>query len=293
MKYTYITFFCTLFFIACKPSDKSADAFGNFEANDIVLSSQAQGNIIFISSDEGAKVSMGDTLAIVDTTDVVIRISEMNLQLKVTDTKIEKAYLSMSKTEDAIETAKNEQRRVHQLYKDDVVTDSQKDQIDLDVLLQQKSLRQQELEVKSLRQHKQTINNQIDLLLNQKRKCTITAPINATVLNRYKEVAEFVMNSTPIYKVASLNPLTLRVYISGDQLSEVTLGQTVSVAYDKGDVLKKVDGTISWISDKAEFTPKTIQTKAERVAQVYAVKIRVVNPAGEMKIGMPGELHIQ
>ncbi|MDC1106801.1 HlyD family efflux transporter periplasmic adaptor subunit [Prolixibacteraceae bacterium] len=293
MKYTFLTFLCTLILIACKPSDKSADAYGNFEANDIVLSSQVQGNVIFTSSEEGDIVSKGDTLAIIDTSDVAIRISEMKLQSKVTDTNIEKAYLSISKTKDAIVTTKNEQRRIHQLYKDDVVTDSKKDQIDLDVLLQQKSLRQQELEVKSLRQHNQTINNQIDLLLNQKRKCTITAPINATVLNKYKEVAEFVMNSTPIYKVASLNPLTLRVYISGDQLSEVTLGQMVSVAYDKGDVLKKVDGTISWISDKAEFTPKTIQTKAERVAQVYAVKIRVVNPAGEMKIGMPGELHIQ
>ncbi|QZE15608.1 HlyD family efflux transporter periplasmic adaptor subunit [Halosquirtibacter laminarini] len=292
MKSLYISLLSLFVLYSCNTADPRADGYGNFEAADVVLSSQSSGKILDLYLKEGDKAYKGDTIAIIDTTDIVIRMEALDLQLKVDDTKITRLYVEASKTRDALKTNEKDQNRIHTLYNKKVATETQKDQIDLKVSNFKKTLQQLNLEVKSLQQHKESINNQLSLMNNHLSHCFIVSPIDATVLNRYKEPAEFVIPSNPIYKIASLDPLLLRIYISGAELSKVKLGQDVKVSYDHEGKLKKVTGTVAWISDQAEFTPKTIQTREERVAQVYAVKIRVPNAKGEMKIGMPGELHL-
>jgi HlyD family secretion protein len=136
-----------------------------------------------------------------------------------------------------------------------------------------------------------SIDAKVAQIEEQIAKSKITNPIKGTVLTKYAEPGEIVSFGKPLYKIADLEEMTLRVYVSETQLPNIKIGQQVNVKIDSGEEMKDYQGTISWISASAEFTPKIIQTKEERVNLVYAVKVTVKND-GSLKIGMPAEMWI-
>jgi HlyD family secretion protein len=196
--------------------------------------------------------------------------------------------------EEQIRNLEREKNRVEKLLADDAATPKQLDDLSgqLDVLEQQiKTAREQaRLANKALMSEKDPLGAQRRVLDDQIRKCYVYNPEPGTVLTKYAELHEVVRFGSPLYKLANLDYLTLRAYISGDQLGSLKIGQEVSVLVDApGGEKRSLKGNISWVADEAEFTPKTIQTREERISLVYAVKVRVPND-GSLKIGMPGEL---
>ncbi|MCT4672576.1 MAG: HlyD family efflux transporter periplasmic adaptor subunit [Prolixibacteraceae bacterium] len=286
-KYVLICLMLSLF--SCTRERKEVDAYGNFEATEIILSSQTSGTIVSLLKREGQKISKGDTLAIVDTTDICIKIKQLINQQETIQLKEKGIKLFLSNLIHELMVANNEKIRIHKLFDNNVATEEQKEKSDLKVVLLNNNILQQKLKLKELEKEKINLLNEYSLLKNKRDRCFIVSPENATLLNRYREISEYVRLGNPIDKIANLEYLVLRVYISGGQLAKVKLGDRVSIGYDCDNKIKHVSGVVEWISSKAEFTPKTIQTKEERIAQVYAVKIRVENKDKEIKIGMPGE----
>ena len=193
-----------------------------------------------------------------------------------------------------IETAQREKKRIENLLKDDAATQKQLDDMNaqLDLLKRQYAATQSTLTItkQSLQSETLPMKAQLEQLEDQIGKSQIVNPINGTVLTLYTKKNEVVNPGKALYKIADLSTIILRAYISGSQLSQIKLGQTVEVFVDSTNgEYKKYSGTIAWVSDKAEFTPKTIQTKEERANLVYAVKINVKND-GYLKLGMYGEL---
>jgi len=175
------------------------------------------------------------------------------------------------------------------LLKGSAATQKQVDDIKAQISVFEKQIASTKTQGASINDELKSIDIQIDQINDQIRKCYVVNPIGGTVLTKYANVGEITAFGKPLYKIAGLSDIYLKVYVSGDQLSKVKIGNKAQVSVDAGSGnMKTVEGEISWISDKAEFTPKIIQTKAERVNLVYAVKIKVKND-GSLKIGMPGE----
>ena len=205
--------------------------------------------------------------------------------------------------ESQLKTLEREEGRINNLLKAGVGTTKQLDDINsqIDALKLQMKVGRQQISVqktntgtqnRSILSERKPLQKRVDQLNDQLQKATITNPIKGTVISKYAEAGEITSAGKALYKIADLSFLNLQAYITGNQLSEVKLNQQVKVLVDKGDDYKEFPGTITWISDKAEFTPKTIQTKDERANLVYAVKIKVKND-GYLKIGMYGEVNLQ
>jgi len=181
--------------------------------------------------------------------------------------------------------------RIDKLFKDGAATQKQVDEIDGQLNVINKQIKSIKTQNASILSELLALNKQIDELDYYISKCKITNPINGIVLTKFAEESEIVAQGMPLYSIANLNELTLRIYVDAIQLSQVKIGDKVEVLIDKTkDETQKLEGVIRWISAQAEFTPKIIQTKNERVSLVYAVKVTVKNN-GYLKIGMPAEVN--
>jgi len=277
--------------ISCNGNDEKADGYGNFEATETTISSEANGKLLSLDAEEG---DMLEKNAIVGTIDTVQLSLKRNQLLATKNTVFSKSQNVLSQREvlkEQLKVAENDQKRIKNLIKDNAATPKQLDDINghIDILKQQiKSVETQNApivnEVKSIEIQIQQIEDQIE-------KSIIKNPAKGTVLVKYAEPNEITAFGKPLYKIADLDEMTLRVYISETQLASIKVGQEVSVKIDSNEQMKSYKGTITWVSETAEFTPKIIQTKEERVNLVYAVKILVKND-GSLKIGMPAEMWI-
>ena len=191
-----------------------------------------------------------------------------------------------------LKNAKTEQQRLQNMFVDRAATQQQLDQTNNQVDVFKKQIKNTETQNAPIINEVRAIAARVDQIDGQIAQSKITNPINGTVLTKYTEPGEIVVFGKPIYKIANLENMELRVYVSETQLSNIKIGQLVSVKVDSADELKDFEGKISWISSAAEFTPKIIQTKEERVNLVYAVKVIVKND-GSLKIGMPAEMWIK
>ena len=297
-----------LFFTSCKKGTSDFDATGTFEADEIVVSSETAGRILQFDATEGSLLKKGELTVSIDTTSLVLQSEQVAASIHALDEKTTSLAPYTHTLEQQVEvqktlkrTAERERNRVTNLVKEDAATQKQLDdaQSQFEIATSQLALAERQLE-----QQKNTINTQNRSILSEheplaKRKeqvddqlnrTQVLSPIDGTLLLKYAEAGEITSPGKALYKMANLNNINLRAYISGDQLSTVKLGQKVKVFIDKGkDEYKELTGTLTWISDKAEFTPKTIQTKDERAHLVYAVKIKVAND-GAIKLGMYGEV---
>lgn len=297
MKITFKLFVFSIFVlsISCRKSESRADAYGNFEARDVIVSAEASGKLLDFKVEEGQTLAAGQLVALIDTTLLHLQKQQLQASLGTVGKKTQDPGPQIAVLEGQRDNLIREKNRVEKLLADKAATPKQLDDItgQIEVIDRQiAAARKQAGTVNTgILSEKDPIRAQIRLLEEQISRCYIRNPIRGTVLTKIAEPAEIVGFGAPLYKIAPLDTLEMRAYLSEDQLSRVSIGDSVRVQIDEsGGGVRTLPGTISWISAKAEFTPKTIQTREERVNLVYAFKVRVANADGAVKIGMPGEV---
>lgn len=281
----------------CRTSSNEFDATGNFEADEVIISSEAAGKILKLDIEEGKEVEANAVVGLIDTTQLHLKKKQLEYSIKAVIAKSPNASVQLAAIKEQMETAQREKKRVENLLKDDAATQKQLD----DLVAQQQLLQRQydamqsslSITTQSIQSETLPLKAQLDQVQDQLSKSIIRNPFNGTVLTKYALKDEMAAQGKALYKVADLSSLVLRAYISGSQLSQIKLGQQVQVLVDAPEgEYKKYNGEVMWVSDKAEFTPKTIQTKEERANLVYATKIRVKND-GYLKLGMYGEVNFK
>lgn len=279
-----------LIMVSCNRNEKS-DAYGNFEASEVIVSSQSNGQIKYLNIEEGMQVNVGDTIAMTDTIDLSLKREQLVSQSKVILARLQNIDSQISVQEQQKKNLLVDRERVGNLLKDGAATQKQMDDISGNLDLISKQIRATAVQKESVRAELGTLEAQVRQVEESMNKCFIVSPLSGTVLVKFAEAGEITTPGKPVCKVANLETLELKVYISGDQLPYLRLGDNVDVMIDKDKSgFTNLTGRVSWISPKAEFTPKTIQTKKERVNLVYAAKVLVPND-GSLKIGMPGEIN--
>jgi len=276
--------------ISCSRNDKS-DAYGNFEAIEVIISSESSGKILVLDLQEGQDVDLGDTLGLIDTTDLSLKKAQLVKQRSVLVAKVRNIDSQVRVQQQQKENLMVDKKRLDNLMKDGAATQKQVDDIQGALDLLETQIEATLVQKESVLAEMATLEVQVEQVEELIHKCWITSPLTGTVLVKFTEAGEVTAPGKPICKLANLEELELKVYISGDQLPYLKTGQTVEVLIDKDKKeFTRLDGKVTWISSKAEFTPKTIQTKKERVNLVYAAKVTVMND-GRLKIGMPGEIN--
>jgi HlyD family secretion protein len=282
------------FLIGCSNGNGDFDATGTFESEEIIVSSEATGKLIKFDIEEGYEIKQNQIVGIVDTTQLHLKKKQLLSSITAVLSKQPDISAQLAALQQQIETAEIEKKRIENLVKLDAATTKQLDDINsqLEVLNKQYTAAKSSLTItkQGLQSETLPLIAQVEQIEDQIKKSYITNPIDGTVLTRYAKLDEITSNGKALYKIADLSGMTLRAYVDGDQLGQIKLGQKVKVYIDKGEGdQKEMSGEIYWVSSKAEFTPKTIQTKDERANLVYAIKVKVIND-GYLKIGMYGEV---
>lgn len=279
---------------SCSKEDKGYDASGSFEAEEIMISSEANGKIEELNIEEGQVLQIGDTLGRIESTQLKLKLKQLEAQLSAILSKKPDIQKQIASLDEQIKNLESEKIRFKNLVASGAGNQKAVDDIQAKIILIEKNkeaiLSNLSISTKGIEKEANVIKTQIDQLKDQLNKTNIINPVDGTVLVKYAYENEITNFGKPLYKIAKLDEIILKVYVSGDQFSVIKLGQPVQIGTDDGSGGKKmVEGKISFISDKAEFTPKTIQTKNERANLVYPIKIKVKND-GTYKIGMYGEV---
>lgn len=284
---------CLLFLLtACNNSTPKYDATGTFEATDVIVSAEASGRLLSLDIEEGTALKAGEEVGIIDTVQLYLRKLQLEASVKSVEGQRPDILKQVAATKEQIVQAKREHDRVANLLRVGAANQKQLDDAEslLEVLQKQLAAQNSTLQNsdQSLAWQSSSVGIQVAQVEDQLSKCHIISPLTGTVLAKYAEAGELAAPGTPLFKVADMEQIYLRAYITSEQLASVKLGQKVNVYSDYGnDVPKEYPGIVTWISDSSEFTPKTILTKDERANLVYAVKIAVKND-GLLKIGMYG-----
>lgn len=286
------TFLILINLVACNKNNDKADGYGNFEATEVTISAEASGKIEYLNLEEGAIVAPNTQVGLIDTIQLYLSKQQLIASKNTIASKSGNVLSQTAVLNEQLKTTLIEQKRIQNMFAENAATKRQVDEINgkVNVLNEQiKSIKTQEAPISN---EQKSIDVQIEKINDQIQKCKITSPFQGTVLAKYSEANETTNFGKPLYKLADLTTMTLRVYISEKQLNQIKVGQKVTVKIDTQEDMKSYPGTISWISSSAEFTPKIIQTKEERANLVYAVKVNVKND-GSLKIGMPAEMWIK
>jgi membrane fusion protein YbhG len=290
MKTKYLYLILPILLAACSGNDNKSDAYGNFEAKEVIISAETQGKIIEFKAEEGQKLEKDQIVGIIDTISLSIQKEQLLAQKQAVASKINSIKAQIAVQEEQRSILSTEKDRIEKLYKDNAATQQQYDDINGKYDILEKQIAVTKTQIISVSKEIKVIDSQVKLLNEQISRAIIKNPIDGVLLEKYLEENEIAIPGKALYKVAGMDEIELRVYISGSQLPNIQIGQKVRVFIDKDDEAnQEYEGVVFWISDQAEFTPKIIQTKEERVNMVYAVKIRVKND-GKIKIGMPGEV---
>lgn len=294
-KYFILPLATAMLLQACASDGFQHDASGVFEAKEIMVAVGVAGKIEKLNVEEGDQLQANSISGFIDTAQLYLKKQQLDAQIKAILSRQPEISTQLAAIQEQIKTAQFERQRAENLVKAGAATQKQLDDIDATIRILQSQLAAQEsnltITTSGLHSEVGPLNVQIAQVNDQLLKSYILNPVKGTVLAKYAEEGEFTNPGKAIYKIADLSDMTLRAYIDGTQLGQIKLGQTCSVFINQGETEKEMEGTIYWISDKAEFTPKTIQTKDERANLVYAIKIRVPND-GSIKIGMYGEIDL-
>lgn len=294
MKKQYFPFIILLSILSACSDNSDFDATGTFEATEIIVSAESNGKLFRLDAEEGTHLTQGEKVGLIDTVQLYLKKLQLEATMKSVDKQRPDVRKQIAATKEQLSTARRECTRVENLLKANAANRKQLDDWDSQIAVLQSQL---EAQISSLTNSTQSLNEQsssvaIQILQteDQLNKCHILSPINGTVLAKYAEPGELASTGKPLFKIADTENIFLRAYVTSSQLEEVKLGSQVKVFADFGDKNRKeYQGTVSWIADEAEFTPKTILTDDERANQVYAVKIAVKND-GFIKLGMYGEV---
>ena len=276
---------------SCSNNNKLSDAYGNFEAVQVTVSAESAGRIHYLNVEEGSQPDSGAVVALVDTADLYLKKLQLQSQKKAIAVRKSSIESQVAVQQQQKQNLMVEKNRVSRLIADKAATAKQLDDISGAIDLVDKQMENINTQNAGIVEEMEIVDRQIAQVNESIRKCYIRNPVKGTVLNKFAEAGEVAAPGRALYKIADLSVMELKVYISGSQLPAVKQGQQVEVLIDKDQKTnRKLTGVVSWISPKAEFTPKIIQTKEERVNLVYGVKIRVPND-GSLKIAMPAEVN--
>lgn len=292
----YLITVLSLILFSCGNGNDDFDATGTFEAEEIIISSEASGKLLNFNADEGLALKKDQVVGLVDTLQLHLKKKQLEASIKAVLSKQPDIASQLATIQEQINTVTTEKKRVENLVRMNAATAKQLDDVNgqLDILYKQYDATKKNLTIQTqgLQSETYPLKIQIEQIRDQINKSVIKNPIDGTVLARYAKQNELTVTGKALYKIADLKEMTLRAYVNGNQLPQIKLGQKVKVYVDAGDSeQKEFNGEIYWISSKAEFTPKTIQTKDERANLVYAIKVKVNND-GHLKIGMYGEIKL-
>ena len=295
---------------SCRSRGEEFDASGSFEADEVVVSSQLAGQLLNFTVEEGDSLAAGQVVGAIDAAHLYLQKEQVQASIRSLSEKtatvapqVELLQNQIAVQQEQLEYLQRERERTERLVRADAATGKQLDDLNsqIDVLRKQIRVTQQQIDVqrtgtatqnRAVLSERAPLQKQVAQVEEQLSKASIVNTINGVVTTTYVEPGEVTAPGKALYKIADLRVMTLRAYVTGTQLPQIKLNQAVKVYVDKGeDDYRTYDGTITWISSKAEFTPKTIQTKEERANLVYAVKIRVPND-GYLKMGMYGEVKL-
>lgn len=282
-------------FVGCSGSKNDLEASGTFEAEETIISAEVTGVIRQFDVEEGQELTAGQIIGYIDSTQLYLKKRQLESQIRALQGRKPNIAVQLSALQAQLQTAQTERTRLEKLVAGDAATQKQLDDVNaqIEVLKKQINAQQSSLKISSdgISDDVATLQVQIEQLEDQLAKHRLTAPQNGTVLAKIAKVNELTTVGKPLYKIADLQNITFRAFVTSAQLTQLKIGQNVRVFADFGEKKRReYKGTISWISDKSEFTPKTIQTQDERANLVYAVKITVKND-GYLKIGMYGEVN--
>lgn len=278
-------------FSSCKNNNNLSDAYGNFEAVQVTISAESAGRILFLDVEEGSQPDSGKIIALIDTTDLYLKKLQLLSQRKAVSVKSSSIISQIEVQKQQKENLEVEKNRVTRLIADKAATPKQLDDLNGAIDLIDRQIASIQTQNAGIVEEMEVVARQIAQIDESIHKCYIRNPVKGTVLSKFAEAGEIAAPGRALYKIADLSVMELKVYVSGTQLPAVKQGQKVEVLIDAdAKTNRKLNGVVSWISPKAEFTPKIIQTKEERVNLVYGVKIRVPND-GSLKIAMPAEVN--
>lgn len=294
MKKVMIMAGTALLVAACGKNEKEYDATGTFEARETTVFAEQSGTLMTFGAQEGNSIEADAEVGVIDTTQVWLKIQQLIATKEVYQSQKPDMERQIAATRQQLAKARQDEQRYGELVADGAAPSKMLDDAASQVKVLQRQL---DAQVSSLTTSRRALDKQtaaadvqVSQLMDQLRKCHITAPAKGTVLEKYVERGEFVSIGKPLFKIADTEDMYMRAYVTSAQLQNIKLGQKVKVFADYGDGQKKAyDGTVSWISSRSEFTPKTIVTDDERADLVYAVKVAIKND-GYVKIGMYGEV---
>ena len=290
MKTRLLIIIAAVLLAGCKNKAEKADAFGNFEATEVIISAETNGRILQFGLQEGVMVDRGTTLALIDTTVLNLQKAEITAGMESVTSRVSSINAQNDILNQQIENLNVNISRIEKMLREDAATQKQYDDLTGQVAVLQKQIIANNTQKTSVaadltvyKSKEATVNEQI-------KRCVVKSPLKGTIIEKYPEAGEITVAGKPLVKIADLSVIKLKVFVSGAQIGKIKTGQTCKVRIDNGEKkFSSFTGTIGYISEKAEFTPKIIQTKEERVVLVYAVNIDVIND-GSLKSGMPGEV---
>lgn len=276
---------------ACGPDEP--DAYGNFEADEVVVSAEASGRLVRFDAEEGETLAAGAVVGQIDTLALALQRAEVESRGEASLTRTREARAQIDVLRAQLATASDELARTRRLFDAEAATAQQLDRASGEVRVLRERIEAARAQTGVAQEEAGGAEARIRQIELQIERSRVVNPVAGTVLATYAEAGELVQPGAPLYRVADLRTLTLRAYVTGAQLAGVRLGEEVRVAVDSaGGGLRRLAGRVVWIASEAEFTPTPIQTRDERADQVYAVKVRVPNPDGVLRVGMPGELDL-
>ena len=289
MKINFLIICVAMFITGCNNKADEADAYGNFEATEVIVSAETSGRILKFDVAEGTEIGQGTEIALIDTTLLHLQKAEILAGMKGVRTKINSIDAQNDILKQQIANLNVNIARTENMLKNDAATQKQYDDLTGQLAVMEKQITANNTQKASIAAELSVYEAKKATLNEQLTRSSVKSPIKGTIIEKYSEAGELTAAGKPMVKIADLSVIKLKVYVSGAQLESVKLGQQCTVRIDNGKKgYSSFTGTITNISGKAEFTPKIIQTKEDRVTLVYAVTIGVIND-GSMKSGMPGE----
>jgi HlyD family secretion protein len=279
-------------FAACK-GDKEPDAYGNFEAEEVVVSAEMGGQLEWFTPVEGMRLAANATVGLIDSTQTALEIQQAIAQREGIRSRLGEASQNINVLTVQRTIAERNYARMRRLFSQRAATAQQLDQAERDYRVLNAQIQAAQAQRQTVGEDVRATDARIAQIRDRQSKAKVINPRAGTVLATYTKAGEVVASGKPLYKIANLDTMTLRAYITADELAKTRLGQTVQVHIDQSDgKLMTLPGTVTWIASKAEFTPTPIQTRDQRTDLVYAVKVRVPNRDGILKIGMPADLEL-
>lgn len=274
---------------SCRGGGKP-DAYGNIEATEVVVGAEASGQLESFTPAEGNMLALGATVGLIDTTTQSLQLQQVSAQRTATAARVTEVTKQIGVLEAQRPIAQRVYERTRRLFEQQAATAQQLDQAEREHRTLVAQLEVARAQREAALHDVAASDARAAQVRDQLQKSVITNPVTGTVLTTYARTGELVQVGQPLYKIANLDTMELRAYVTETQLTSIKLGRTVTVAVDVGGTRRTLPGVVSWVSTTAEFTPTPIETRDERVNLVYAIKVRVPNPNGLLKIGMPADV---